>query len=246
MDIVELVAECKHRLNTDGLSVEMASDMRHARELILESRLQEDAGTKPYLTDFLNPDQFTYTSANCFWIFLRNASGQIAATVAFRMDTLRNTSLRNLHDEILRSKYPEDSALDIDPRRLPPIANRLTGNIAFAAELWMDRKHAGAQRQNTVYFAALSLATTMLEWPDLDLVYGFVRKRDALLGAVQRYGFPHAYPGCLSYSSPISAPPGDLYFVYAYHDDLVDMILSKSPVPSLKPGETDLRLVHTG
>lgn len=246
LEIAQLIGHCTGRLAQAGLRPQMASDMTKARELIIESRLAEQEGAKPYLTDFLNPDEFTYTSATCFWIFLRNAEQKIVATVAFRMDRLSGISLRHLHDEILRHKYAKEAALDIDPRRLPPAADRITGNVAFVAELWMDGKHAGKRSVNTVYFAALAMTTLMGEWPDLDHVYGFVRKRDALLGAVQRYGFPHAYPGCLSYSSPISAAPGDLYFIHATAEDVSDLIRYRNTLPQEEANmDEPLRIVHS-
>lgn len=230
LELCEHIALCQAVLAEAGLTTHMSTDMHEAYHIIRASQLGENASVKPYLTDFMNPDQFTYTSGNCFWVIATNKDDKIIATVAFRLDTLGTATLRTLHDQILRFKYPDEDHLTIDPSRLPPIADSLNGTIAFVAELWMDPKHSGRHRANTIAFASLTLTLALLNWPNLDHIYGFVRNRDAMLGAVQRYGFAHSYPGCLSYSSPISQHDGDLYFVHNTHSDVVSAIRRRTIV----------------
>ena len=236
-NISEAIAYCTTQLAEQRLRCEFVNDHKIAPAIVQEAISYEDSKSKPYVTSVTDPMKHVFTSDNCFWLFLRH-EGTIVATGCALLHRLRHESLHDFYDTTLRFLYPEEAHLEIPRRRLPAVADRMTGNIVYLGDLYIHPKHQGNRSINASLMALLLHANALLNWPDLDYVYCFMRQRDSRFGAGTRYGFTTTWPGCLSYSWPISTEPGENHFAFIESTDLAEFVVDKLALP-FKPAEVE-------
>lgn len=233
--ISETVAYCTTLLREQNIDVEFVEDHTIAPALVREATETDDPKSKPYVTAITDPIRHVFTSDNCFWIFLRH-DGRIVGTGCAILHRLRSESFHQFYDQMLRNLYPDEAHLTIPRDRLPHIADEMTGNIVYLGDLYIHSAHQGQRSINASRMALLLKASALLKWPELDYVYCFLRARDGRFGAGTRYGFPTVWPGCLSYSSPISTEPGENHFAIVSRRDLTPVVLKKLGLP-FEPAE---------
>ncbi len=147
-----------------------------------------------------------------FWITLEDSGGGVIASVAARLQRTGSWTLRQFWSQYIPRAYVDAEGCPVQLEAGQAVfADKITGDVAYIGEGWVDEAWGGRGLSITLVRMALVLAMSM--WSPAYL-YGWMRPRHALRGTSIKWGFTECHPSALQFVRP---PRGDdlseLYFV---------------------------------
>lgn len=157
-----------------GLFVEQVSDPTLAAVYLrkLQSATNGDARINPYLDPHLTP----LTQADAFWLFLRDAQGEIVGKHATRLDNVGHEPWGAYAARVLECIYRKENG-EPSHDRWPTVAYDLSGRIVYGGDTFIHQKHQQSGIAPILF--ALYYLTVLTEWGAPDWLIAYIRPHQA-------------------------------------------------------------------
>ncbi len=215
-DGAQFVASSMDILAQHKVMVTVGEDFGEYRQLLRKYRPDQPLG-EPF-----DPEKQHIKPSNAFWIIGRNSQGEVIHTQAMRLIELGEETLAGYMRERFRDFPPTGLDLDLPGSRFRPGpgAKRITGNVCYHGEMWLNDS-AGEYRGTGLsgVLARFAFMTCMLRWSP-DYVFGFMPRPVAVRGLAEREGYMHNEPGSLRWRRRDSDQVLEGFMVWMGQEDI--------------------------
>lgn len=210
------IATTQDALAKMGLNIEVGDNFSDYHKMLLGAR------NVPPLTAPFDPQQQKLSKNNALWLIARNQSGKIVHTQAFRLINLKAQSLAAYLAQKYHQYLPADLSYDLDRSsyHAGPAAKRITGNVLYHGEIWLDDSddtYKGTEAAALLVRLATSIAMKRFS---PDYIFGFMSRAAVFRGLIERIGFGHHEPAALRCYEANSDRVRTGYMVYSSAEDV--------------------------
>lgn len=191
IQLAEATAAVSARLRTNGRTVEQSTDFA---EIHREIAAMEKGRISPEMS-WLHND---LTSANAFYVIVRNAEREIIAVCAARNYQLNDETLVSFLNRQYARLYGHGENA-IDTSLMPPLAHEIKGNVCYFGDFFVAREGRVSKDFNNSDFVVLVYGLAMMQF-DPDWVFAFLRQRSVLRGLSAVYLTSRCYPCALKWT----------------------------------------------
>jgi hypothetical protein len=210
------ISECISNLAARKITLEIQNDFNQYAEIVRYERQVQALGAP-----FDHKKQFIPAHRG-FWILGRNPDGVLMHTQAVRLLDLRNQNLGSYMTHHYE-KFPPGGA-DVDWSkswyRPGPGSKKITGQVAYHGEMWVDGSAGDYRGRGLVDILARIAFIQIQEQLNADHVFGYMLRSVARKGLAEREGYLHNDPYCLSWKLNDRVEPLDCNMVYMSAEDM--------------------------
>jgi len=197
-----------------GVRLEQSRDFEHLEALL------DDIPEKS-LTEHFRRTLNTYTPPQAFWLGGYNASGELVALAAARLDELGSWSLDRYWRDYWARCYPHTDELRVQPAAKQYLwAKGVSGNVVYLGDMWVSASHP--EKKVSAPFAKVLQLLALLEWR-FSWCYAWVRPAFLETGFAEKCGFTKTAPGIRWARGP-STIDDDLKVMANSQEDLLDLV----------------------
>ncbi len=186
--------QCLNGIGQLGYEVEISTDFELAQKEMNKLGKHE-------FSPMLMAQANDFTSANCFWMFLKR-DGRIIGGACAKYDDLERETVASYWERTLKRHYPVPGAQTVFVRA-ESAACQLRGRMVYMGDLFIQKEERGSPHLIR-YYTHLLFVTVRMKWPDVDWIYVFLRSQEVFRGRVALYGFTDCVPGVLAWEDSIN------------------------------------------
>ncbi|WP_337660351.1 hypothetical protein [Anderseniella sp. Alg231-50] len=231
--IAKYIAGAESIVSELGITIEVGSDFDFFCSI---PKLQPG---RHAISPIFDPEESDISSSNGFWLIGRNESGEIVLTQAIKLVPVGKSGFLDHFENKLADYRPKGDKLDIAKSQihLTDRAARLSGNLCYYGELWIDRSYRGSCL--TAVMPRLMFAMAIAKWSP-NVVFGIMEPLAACKGLAAREGFMHLEQGGLHWWDRAASETFEEWLVWTTRDDFIfNMRVSLDMLAKLYPTRTD-------
>ncbi|MEM9063271.1 MAG: hypothetical protein AAGD13_22660 [Pseudomonadota bacterium] len=189
--LAEATAAASARLRGNGRTIEQSTNFAEIHREIVD---MEKGRISPEMS-WLHND---LTSANAFYVIVRNEEGQIIAVCAARHYQLNQENLVSFLQRQYARLYGHGESA-IDATLMPPLAHEIKGSVCYFGDFFIAREGRVSKQFNNSDFVVLVYGLAIMQF-DPDWVFAFLRQKSVLRGLSAVYLTSRCYPCALEWT----------------------------------------------
>lgn len=199
LDLTKMASKCLAEIEALGLSFDALNDFTD-----IEAYLAELG--KADITPKMSPSFNDFTRSNCCW-FVMHEGGECCAVVGALFQDLQGEALSTFLLRSTNRQYSRYADGPVVGDVAGPDVLRISGKTAYLGELFVPEARRG-RRKELRLFMFLVQSLVAMEW-DVDHIYGFFRRRDALAKMPYLYGFTDYTPAVMQWNAKVEGRSSD-------------------------------------